>query len=170
VNGEYYWYAHTDVWKNERLRRFSPPGALESRSRRREIGADDDYSYQGSARAAKALSDRGVLVNTGAHGQLQGLGMHWETWMMAQGGMTAHEALRAATINGAKSLGLDRDIGSLEAGKLADLIVLDRNPLEDLRQSTAVRYVMVNGRLYDAETLAQLGNHPAPAPVPWWNR
>jgi imidazolonepropionase-like amidohydrolase/Tol biopolymer transport system component len=170
VNGEYYWYARSEVWKNERLQRYSPPGALESRSRRREIGAEDDYAYQDVSRAAKALSDRGVLVNTGAHGQLQGLGMHWETWMLAQGGMTAHQALRAATLNGAKSLGLDRDLGSLAVGKLADLIVLDRNPLEDLRHSTSIRQVMINGRLYDAETLAQLGNHPAPAPVLWWNR
>jgi imidazolonepropionase-like amidohydrolase/Tol biopolymer transport system component len=170
VSGEYYWYARDEVWRNERLARFNPPGALESRARRREIGAEDDYAYQGVARAAKALLDSGVKVALGAHGQLQGLGVHWELWMLQQGGMTNHEALRAATWNGARMLGLDHDIGSLQAGKLADLIVLERNPLEDIRNSTSVSHVMINGRLYHAETLEQLGNHPAPAPVMWWDR
>lgn len=168
VSGEYYWYAHTDVWKNSRLQRFAPPGVLEARSRRREIGAEDDYAYMAVSRAAKALNDRGVLVNAGAHGQIPGIGLHWEMWMLQQGGMTAHEALRAATLNGARSLGLDRDLGSLQPGKLADLVVLDQDPLASIRNSASVRYVMLNGRLYDAETMAQLGNHPAPAPrLPW---
>jgi imidazolonepropionase-like amidohydrolase len=168
LSGEYYWYARTDVWKDARLQRFAPPGALEARSRRRETADEDDYAYMEVSRAAKALSDRGVLVNAGAHGQIAGIGMHWEMWMLAQGGMSAHEALRAGTSNSARSLGLDRELGSLQAGKLADLIVLDRDPLANVRNSTSVRYVMINGRLYNAETLAQLGNHPAPAPkLPW---
>lgn len=170
VSGEYYWYAYTDVWKDARLQRFSPPGALESRSRRREIGDQDDYSYMGSSRAAKALADRGVLVNSGAHGQIAGIGMHWEMWMMAQGGMRPLDALRTGTINGARSLGLDRDLGSLETGKLADLLVLDRNPLENIRHSTSVSQVMLNGRLYRADTLEQVGNHAAPAPRMSWER
>lgn len=170
VSGEYYWYAHTDVWKNERLQRFSPTGALDARSRRRELGDEDDYSYMATSRAAKALSDRGVVVNAGAHGQIDGIGLHWEMWMMAQGGMSPHEALRTATINGARTLGLDRDLGSLQAGKLADLIVLDQDPLANIRNTTSVRYVMVNGRIYNAETMEQVGNHPAPAPGRPWDR
>jgi adenine deaminase len=84
------------------------------------------------------------------------------------GGMSNMQALRAATINGAKSLGFDKDIGSLEVGKLADLIVLDANPLDNIRNSNTVHYTMINGRIYDAASLAQLGNHPAPAPVRTW--
>ncbi len=107
----------------------------------------------------KKLNDLGVLVNMGAHGQLQGLGAHWETWMINQGGMTAHESLKAATINPAISLGFDQHIGSIQEGKLADLIVLDQNPLENIRNTESVRYTMVNGRLYDAETMNEIGNY-----------
>jgi Tol biopolymer transport system component/imidazolonepropionase-like amidohydrolase len=154
LSGEYYWYAYSDVWKDERLRRFAYPGSLEARARRREIADEDDYSYVATSRSAKALNDLGVKVNSGAHGQLQGLGLHWEMWMMAQGGMTPHEALRTVTINGAESLGLDKDLGTLAKGKLADLLVLDRNPLENIRNSSAIRWVMANGALYDAMTMA----------------
>jgi imidazolonepropionase-like amidohydrolase/Tol biopolymer transport system component len=168
MSGEYYWYQNTNVWENAKLQYFHPRGVLDSRSRRRQMAANDDYFFVDVSKAAKALNDRGVVVSTGAHGQIDGIGEHWETWMMAMGGMTNHEALRAATLNGARALGLDGDIGSLANGKLADLIVLDANPLEDIKNSASVRYVMVNGRLFDAATMAQLGNHPAPAPKPTW--
>jgi Tol biopolymer transport system component/imidazolonepropionase-like amidohydrolase len=168
LSGEFWWYQHDDVWKNERLRRFTPDAVLDARARRRAQAEDADYSYIESSRAAKAFADRGGSVQTGAHGQIHGIGLHWEMWMLEQGGMTPHQALRSATLRGAEYLGLDQDIGSLAAGKLADLQVLDRNPLENLRNSTSVRYVVINGRLYDAETMAQGGNHPGPAPKTWW--
>lgn len=88
--------------------------------------------------------------------------------MMQMGGMSNHQALRAATLNGARSLGLDKDVGSLETGKLADLIVLDANPLTDIKNTQSIRYVMVNGRMYDVSNMAQLGNHPKAAPAPFW--
>ncbi len=87
---------------------------------------------------------------------------------MQMGGMTNHEALRSATLNGARALGLDKDVGSLENGKLADLLVLDANPLTDIRNTNTIRYVMVNGRIFDASTMAQIGNHTAPGPRPTW--
>ena len=132
------------------------------------MAASDDYFFVEVSKAAKALSDRGVVVATGAHGQLDGMGEHWETWMMAMGGMTNHEALRAGTLNGAPALGLDGDIGSLESGKLADMLILDASPLTDIKNTATIRYVVVNGRIFDASNMAQLGNHASPAPKPTW--
>jgi imidazolonepropionase-like amidohydrolase len=132
------------------------------------MASNDDYFFVTVSQAAKALSDRGTIVATGAHGQQDGIAQHWETWMMQMGGMSNHEALRAATINGAKGLGLDKDVGSLETGKLADLLVLDANPLADIKNTQSIRYVMVNGRIYDTSNMAQIGNHPSPAPKRTW--
>ena len=114
------------------------------------MAPEDDFGHILVSQNAKKLADLGGIVNMGAHGQIQGIGAHWETWMLAQGGMTPLEALRAATINPAITFGLDRELGSIEAGKLADLVVLNRNPLENIRNTESVHMVMINGRLLDA--------------------
>jgi imidazolonepropionase-like amidohydrolase/Tol biopolymer transport system component len=158
--GENYWYQHTNVWENERLLRYVPRRIVDPRSRRRTMAPEEEFNHIDIARACKQLLDRGVKVNLGAHGQLQGLAPHWELWMFVQGGMTPFEALRAATLHGAQYLGLDKDIGSVESGKLADLAVLDKNPLANIRDSEYVRYVVINGRLFETDTMNQAGNHP----------
>lgn len=158
--GENYWYQHTNVWENERLATYTPRFEIDPRSRRRTMAPEEEYNHFDIARGCKQLADAGVLVQLGAHGQREGLGAHWELWMFEQGGMTPLEALRTATLNGAIYLGLDGDIGSLEPGKLADLVVLEENPLENIRSSESVKYTMLNGRLYDARTMFQIGNHP----------
>jgi imidazolonepropionase-like amidohydrolase len=158
--GENYWYQTTNVWENSRLLSFVPRRAIDARARRRTLAPDDEFNHRKIARVAAEASRRGVHVQLGAHGQREGLAAHWELWMFAQGGMTPMQALRSGTLSGAQYLGMDRDLGSLEAGKLADLIVLDRNPLEDIRNSESIAYTMVGGRLYDARTMNEIGNHP----------
>jgi len=162
VNGEYYWYQNTNVWENEKLLKYTPRGIIDSRSRHRMMLPEEEYKngHILVSKTTKTLSDAGVKVNLGAHGQLQGLGAHWELWLLQQGGMTNHEALKAATINGANYIGASNDIGSLKKGKLADLIVLDKNPLKDIRNSESIIYTMINGRLYDTETMNEIGNSP----------
>jgi imidazolonepropionase-like amidohydrolase/Tol biopolymer transport system component len=166
--GEIYWYQKTNVWENPRLSKFVPPFILDPRSRRRMMSPDDEFNHFNLAKIATNLEKAGVLVNTGAHGQREGLGLHWEIWMLNQGGLSPHEALRCATANGAASLGMDKDIGTLEAGKLADVIVIEGNPLQDIRQSEKVTWTMVNGRLYDAATLNETGSREKKRLKYWW--
>ena len=157
VWGENYWYQKTNVWDDKRLLAFVPRRVVDSRSRRPVMAPEDEFNHLRIAEVTKELNDKGVSVQLGAHGQREGLGAHWELWMFGQGGMKPLQALRAATLSGAHYLGLDGDIGSLEEGKLADLLVLEKNPLEDLRNSTSIQYTMVGGRLFDAMTLDEVG-------------
>ncbi len=170
LSGEKYWYQHTDVWNEDRLLTFVPRPLVDELARRRTMTHDDDWYYVEVAKQTKKLIDRGRTVQLGSHGQMQGLAAHWELWMFAQGGMTPHEALRSATLHGARYLGLDGDIGSLEPGKLADLVIIDGNPLEDIRLSERVTHVMANGRLFDAATMNETGNHVRKRGPFWWER
>ena len=158
--GENYWYDKTDVWNHPRLSKFVPKNQLLPRSMRRIKSPDHHYNHFNNARVAKELQDLGVLVNLGAHGQREGLAAHWEIWMFAQGGMSPLQAIRAATLDPAKYVGLDQHIGSIEVGKLADLVVVDGDPLKNIRDTDKVSYTMINGRLFDAATMQEVGKKP----------
>ena len=160
LDGEHYWYARSDVWRHPLLSKYVPRSVLEPRSVRRETAPDEDFNVFNIARAATELQRAGVPINIGAHGQREGLAAHWEIWTLAKGGMTPLEALRAATLNGAKYLGMDKDIGSLEPGKLADMVIIDADVLADIYKTDRVSQVMLNGRLYDAGSMNQIGATP----------
>ncbi len=163
--GENYWYQKTNVWENERLMNFVPRSVVDPRSRRRIMAPDDDFHHVKLAAGAASLVRGGGVATVGAHGQLQGLGVHWEMWMYAQGGLSPLEVLRVGTLHGATAIGMDHRLGSIETGKLADLLVLDRDPRKDIRNTESVAMVMSNGRLYDARTMDQLAPEATPRPV-----
>lgn len=175
IYGENYIYQTQEAWKDEKAKRFivdvnnaynpieGPSGTpLASRGMHSVHIADEIYDkgFRSVGRSVTELDKRGVIVNVGSHGQAAGLAIHWEMQLLAEGGMTPDRILRAATINGATAFGLDHQLGTVEAGKLADLIVLDKNPLKDIKNTNSVIYTMVNGRLYDANTMDEVGLYP----------
>jgi imidazolonepropionase-like amidohydrolase len=169
--GENLYYRDVDVHADPKLARFLPHEELDQRTLRRSVLAHpNQFAVKDVARAGKQILDIGGKVALGAHGQLQGLGAHWELWMLHSGGLSNHEALRVATMNGAEAIGQGKHVGSLEVGKFADLQVLDRNPLEDIRNSTSIRYVMINGRMYETDSMNETWPRQRPLPRQWWQK
>jgi len=165
LSGEHWFYQHENVWENEKLLRFTPRGIIDARAIRRPVMTmDGDWHHMDVAAGCKKIIDAGGKVTLGAHGQLQGLGPHWELEGLTQGGMTPMEAIRCATWNGAWELGMDHDLGSIENGKLADFVVMDRNPLDDIENARAIRYVVKNGTIYEGETMDEVWPESVPCP------
>lgn len=167
-----YFFTRTDVNGNQKLNRFYPRNRINEMTRRRASWAmDDEFSADEIAGAAADLQRAGGLVGVGGHGELQGLGYHWEMWAFAMGGMTPAEILRAATIDGAKIIGIEQDLGSIEAGKLADILVLDANPLTNIENTNSIRFVIKNGAVYEGDTLTQVWpERKEMAPFWWWDK
>jgi hypothetical protein len=170
---QYFWQTQTGAHDDPKLRRFVPHFFLDERTRRHAWIDPSEYHFPAVARGVADVARAGGNVSLGAHGQLQGLGVHWELWAMAgEGGsgnaLTPHAALKAATIQAADKIGFAPDLGSIEAGKLADFIVLDANPLQDIHHSTRASLVVKNGEVYDAETLARVGPTEQPLPRFFW--
>ncbi len=168
IRGEARYYQNSNVWEHPILSQHVPPRQLQAASVRRQMAPDEDYADAAAAAVAKKLQDAGVLVSIGAHGQREGLAAHWEMWSFAKGGMSSIEALQTATVDPAKHLGMFKDIGSLEKGKLADLVILDKNPLKNIRNTDNINSVMIGGRLYNAKNMNENLTGYSAAPTYWW--
>ena len=161
---EEYYYPRMPVHDDPKLARFTPHPFLDRQTRRREDIwlqwlHDEEWAFPRLAQSAGAVIDAGGLVGVGAHGQRQGMGFHWELWNLARG-MSNHNALRAATVLGARIIGLEQDLGTVAVGKMADLVVLDADPLVDIRNSNTIRFVVKNGVVYSGDTLSELLPEP----------
>lgn len=167
-NEEYFW-GETNVWQDAKQRKWLPWRQLVPNTRRPIKRPDTDYSFPLVAQGLADIIAEGGFGAIGSHGQQHGIGSHWETWMVASA-MGPHAALEVATRHGAHFLGASDDIGTLEVGKLADIVVLRSNPLEDIRNTLDIGHVMQGGILYDAETLDEVWPTAKPfGPKPWDN-
>jgi imidazolonepropionase-like amidohydrolase/Tol biopolymer transport system component len=164
----YFFENGADLHADRKMRRFAPHRDLDADLLRRPWFHKQEYSFPQAAKVLADIVKAGGKVGLGGHGQRQGIQCHWELWAIASGGMANHDVLRIGTINGAQAIGFGKDLGSLEKGKLADLVVLDRNPLENIRNTSAVRMVMKNGELYDADTLDQIWPQQRKLPRQYW--
>ena len=165
--GRQHYLTNTDVDHEEKLRRFTPHDELD-KWKSTSWNRADQYVFPLHAKQLTKWVEGGGKVGLGSHGEVQGIGAQWELWMMASGGMKPHDALRAATIDSADAIGFAKDLGSLEVGKLADLVVLDANPLDDLKNTAKIAEVMKNGRLYDAATLNETYPRQKALDPQWW--
>jgi imidazolonepropionase-like amidohydrolase len=165
--GRQHYLTMTNLDDEQRLRRFTPHDELD-KWKNTEWARADQHVYPLHAKQLTKWVEGGGKVGLGSHGEVQGIGTHWELWMMASGGMKPHDALKAATIDSADAIGFAKDLGSLEPGKLADLLVLDANPLDDIRNSARIAEVMKNGRLYEAATLNETYPRQKPLDRQWW--
>jgi Tol biopolymer transport system component len=164
---EEYFYQTAEPWNDAKLRRFTPWWALLPHTRRHTWRPPTDYGYALFAQALADIIAAGGYGAIGAHGQQHGIGSHWEVWMAAEA-LGPMGALEVATRHGARFLGLEQDLGTIATGKLADLVVLNANPLDDIRNTTKIRYVMKAGTLYDGDTLDELWPDSKPfGEVPW---
>ncbi|HMB60717.1 MAG TPA: amidohydrolase family protein [Xanthomonadales bacterium] len=166
--GQDYFISKTDYVEDPVLNRFWPRYAIDIKLRQRTWRTLDDYFFPLVAESVARIDRAGGLIGMGSHGEAPGIGFHWEMQAHAMGGMTPAEILHAATLGGARTIGRDQDFGSLIAGKYADLVILDEDPLEDISNALSIAHVMKNGRLYDAQNLDEIWPRRRAGPQPWF--
>ena len=165
---ENWYYTRENPHDDPKLTRFIPPQLL-AETLRSSWFHDREFNFAELAAQAVKIYRAGGKVTVGAHGQLQGLGYHWEMWSLAAGGFSNCEVLQMATLGGAQNIAVSEDLGSIEAGKLADVLVLTADPLKNIRNTTALDLIIRNGEIYDADTLDRLWPDPIASPELWWH-
>lgn len=162
-----YWFAESDVWQDPKQRLWMPWRMNAGHLRRRVLRPDTDYSFPLLAEGMADIIAEGGFGAVGGHGEHHGLAAHWEIWMGATA-LGNYGALEVASLHGARFLGAQQDLGSIEVGKLADLLVLERNPLEDIRATADIEFVMKGGILYDGMTLDEHWPQQRPFGPHYW--
>ena len=168
--GQFYWRQRMNIHDDPKVMRFTPHEQVDSVARRRPLLLDEEYIFPLIAKGVADVNKNGGHVALGSHGEQQGIGAHWELWMMQSGGMTPWQTLYAATMNGAESIGLEKQLGSLEPGKLADIVVYNSNPAENIRNSQDILYVIKNGVVYSGDTLDEIYPKEKKFPQFFWKR
>jgi len=168
--GKAYWMAQTNVWEHPVLSKHTPPAMLRAQNVRRTTAPEDQFADKASAAISKKLLEAGVSVSIGAHGEREGLAAHWEMWSFVRGGMSPLQALSTATTEPARHLGFADDLGTIEVGKLADLVIMDENPLDDIRNTETLEHVMLGGRLYDVKTMNEVFTGDQERLPYWWEK
>lgn len=166
---ENYFFETTEVHDDAKVRRFIPHNIVDARAKRRPSWfRKDEHVFPRLAAQDKKIINAGGRICIGSHGEFQGLGYHWEMWALSSGGVSNLEVLRSATSRGAEAIGYAQDLGSIEEGKLADLVILSKNPLEDIHNTNTVRFVMKNGELFEGDTLNAIWPRQKLLPKQWW--
>lgn len=167
---ENFFYETTEVYGDQKLRHFIPQNVLYQKATRRPWFRQDEHVFPKLAESAGRILRAGGRLGIGGHGQLQGIQCHWEMWALQTGGLTNFEILRTATLNGAHAIGYEKDLGSIEVGKLADLLVLRKDPLADIHNTASIHFVMKDGELFEGDTLDQVWpQQKSLKPLWWWN-
>jgi Tol biopolymer transport system component/imidazolonepropionase-like amidohydrolase len=168
--GQFYWRSKMNIHDDPKVMRFTPHEQVDSVARRRVLLFDEEYTFPIIAKGVADVFREGGHVALGSHGEQQGIGAHWELWMLQSGGMTPWQTLYSATMHGAESIGLEKEVGSLEPGKLADILVLNSNPLDDIHNSRDLKYVIKNGVVYSADTLDEVWPAQKAFPPFFWQK
>lgn len=157
--------------EDAKVRRFMPHFVIDSRSSPLQSVRPEEWqtAYRHAENAGRIIR-AGGRVGIGSHAEFQGPVYHWEMWALAEGGVAPRDVLRAATVMGSEIIGRSGELGTIEPGKYADLVILAKNPLEDIHNTMSIVQVMKNGRLYDGDTLDEVWPRKRPLPPQWFWR